>query len=171
MIPIFVQWSDYHLNYRSGISKPQREKTEMELYKPISDKFRKNVLYVVISQANYGIDFLRLNYPNVLIFSAGGEGDIPIPLIKGDLGFIPINSTIFPKYDVGFYGSIDHGHRKKLLDHFKLLLDDSKYTYKLGPSKTWIEDMYVYFYSAFLFCIFILYFSSIFLMGIFIFSH
>ena len=148
IIPIFVQWSDYHLDYRASIkSKYGREKTEQELYQPITAKIRKNVLYVIVSQANYGIKFFTLNYPNVLIFSAGGEGDIPIPLIKGELPYTDIDRNIFPKYDVGFYGSIDHGHRKKLLDYFKVLLDRTDFTYKLGPSKIWIEEMWEFVFS------------------------
>ena len=130
------------MNYRGNFtSKTERMKTEEELYLPISRKFRKHVLYLVISQANYGIDFLRLNHPNVLIFSAGGEGDVPIPLIKGEIPFTEIDRSVFPKYDVSFYGSIDHGHRKKVLDNFVKLLQKTDYEYSMGPSKIWVEEM------------------------------
>lgn len=47
----------------------------------------------------------------------------------------------FPKYNVGFYGSVDHGHREKMLGKLKRLLDSGMVTYKMGPSKAWIEDM------------------------------
>lgn len=137
-----MQWSDYHLHYRSSINfKIEKAKTEAELYLPFSSKIRRDVLYLVISQANYGIEFLRLNHPNVIIFSAGGEGEVPIPLIKGELPYAEINSTFFPKYDVSFLGSIDHGHRKKVLDNFIRLLGKD-YRFKMGPSKIWEEEMY-----------------------------
>lgn len=149
IVPIFVQWSDYHLNYRASItSEREREKTEAELYSRFLSKIRKNVLYVVISQANYGLSFLR-KFSNILIFSAGGEGEVPIPLIKGELPFVEVDWSLYPKYDVSFLGSIDHGHRKKVLDNLIRLLDNSKahteekYNYLMGPSKTWEEEMYV----------------------------
>ena len=142
IVPLFVQWSDYHLHYRGTItSKKIKEKNEAELYLPFTSKIRKHVLYVVISQANYGLGFLAREYPNVLIFSAGGEGEVPIPLIKGELPYTEINRSIFPKYDVSFLGSIDHGHRKKVLDNFIRLLDGTDYKYKMGPSKTWENEM------------------------------
>ena len=142
IVPLFVQWSDYHLHYRGSItSKSIKEKNEAELYLPFTSKIRKHVLYVVISQANYGLGFLARKYPNVLIFSAGGEGEVPIPLIKGELPYTEIDRSIFPKYDVSFLGSIDHGHRKKVLDNFIRLLDGTDYRYKMGPSKTWESEM------------------------------
>ena len=142
IVPLFVQWSDYHLHYRGSVtSKNGREKSEAELYLPFTSKIRKHVLYVVISQANYGLGFLARKYPNVLIFSAGGEGEVPIPLIKGELPYAEIDPATFPKYDVSFLGSIDHGHRKKVLDNFVRLLDGTEYRYKMGPSKTWEKEM------------------------------
>lgn len=53
----------------------------------------------------------------------------------------PVFYLRFPKYTVGFYGSVDHGHRAKMLDRLQFLLEASKTTYRLGPSKTWVEDM------------------------------
>lgn len=137
MIPLFVQWSDYNLyhHYTDGM-------TEDQIFRPIADILRKDVLYVAVSQANYGIEFINRNYPNVLMINAGGEGNIAIPLIKGEIPYIPMDYTMFPQWDVGFYGSIDHGHRKKILDSFMKVIDKTtKFKYKIGPSKTWIQDM------------------------------
>ena len=47
----------------------------------------------------------------------------------------------FPKYSVGFYGSVDHGHREKMLGKLRRLMDSGMVTYKMGPSKAWIDDM------------------------------
>ena len=71
------------------------------------------------------------------------KGNIPIPLIKGEIPYHPIDYTKpFPKYEIAFFGSIDHGHRKMLLDNFvRLLKAETTYSYKIGPSKTWVEDM------------------------------
>ena len=140
-----MQWSDYHLHYKTEINKKTNSKfTEEEIFRNVSSILRKNVLYMVVSQANYGISFLSTRHPNVLIFSAGGEGDVPIPLIKGELSYRETNNATFPKYDVGFYGTIEHGHRKKSLDSLKSLMINTPYTYSMGPSKTWIDDMYVH---------------------------
>ena len=88
IVPLFVQWSDYHLHYkRLNNPKTGLKYTEEEIFEVISTVLRKNVLYMVVSQANYGIEFLMTRHPNVIIFSAGGEGNVPIPLIKGELGF------------------------------------------------------------------------------------
>lgn len=88
IVPLFVQWSDYHLHFKR-LNNPRtgRKYTEEEIFEVISTVLRKNVLYMVVSQANYGIEFLMTRHPNVIIFSAGGEGNVPIPLIKGELGF------------------------------------------------------------------------------------
>ena len=142
IIPLFVQWSDYHLHFKSEINKDTNNRfTEEEIFRNVTSILRKNVLYMVISQANYGIRFLTTSHPNILIFSAGGEGDIPIPLIKGELAFRETDRGTFPKIDVGFYGTIDHGHRKKSLDSLSALLKSSPYSYRMGPSRTWIDDM------------------------------
>ena len=60
----FVQWSDYHLDYRASIkSKSVREKTEEELYQPITAKIRKNqhhILEKFSSQYLYTVILLLL---------------------------------------------------------------------------------------------------------------
>jgi hypothetical protein len=97
IIPLFVQWSDYHLHSKRMINPATKSLyTEEEIFQSVSDVLRKNVLYMIISQANYGIEFLMTKHPNVLIFSAGGEGDVPIPLIKGELPFSPLNALSAP---------------------------------------------------------------------------
>lgn len=88
IIPLFVQWSDYHLHYKHIINPETHLKyTEEEIFRNISSVLRNNVMYMVVSQANYGIEFLMEKHPNVLIFSAGGVGNVPIPLIKGELAY------------------------------------------------------------------------------------
>lgn len=135
MLPLFVQWSDYNLHHHTTDGLP-----EARVFQALTDALRSDVLYVAVSQANYGLSFLAHTHPNVLVMNSGGEGNVPIPLIKGEIPYQPVDSAIFPRYDVGFYGSIDHGHRKKLLDSFKALLDvTTTFRYRMGPSKTWVE--------------------------------
>lgn len=94
IIPLFVQWSDYHLHYKRLTNpKTSQEYTEEEIFETVSSALRNNVLYMVVSQANYGIQFLMDKHPNVIIFSAGGEGNVPIPLIKGELVFRPADAA------------------------------------------------------------------------------
>lgn len=93
VIPLFVQWSDYHLHMKRIINPATTKPfTEEEIFLSVSKILRKNVLYMIVSQANYGINFLMTKHPNVLVFSAGGEGDIPIPLIKGELPYSPVET-------------------------------------------------------------------------------
>jgi len=135
LIPLFVQWSDYNLHHHTTDGWP-----EERVFRPLVAALRRDVLYVAVSQANYGLSFLTATHPNVLVMNSGGEGNVPIPLIKGEIPYQPIDPTMFPRYDVGFFGSIDHGHRKKLLDSFKALLDTTTtFRYRMGPSKTWVQ--------------------------------
>lgn len=133
LFPLFVQWTDYQLRMRNSIS-------DKEMFQEIRQVLRPNVLYLAVSQANHGLQFFVHMDPNVIVMSSGGDGNIPIPLIKGELPYQAIDSH-FPKQDIGFYGSMDHGPRKYILTEMKQLLSKTPLRVKLGPSPTWINDM------------------------------
>ena len=69
LIPLFVQWSDYNIFHHYGDGK-----NEEEIFKPLANLLRKDVIYVAVSQANYGIQFLKKYHRNVIVMNAGGEG-------------------------------------------------------------------------------------------------
>jgi len=131
--PLFVQWSDYQLARKHN-------STDSSMFEPLRSFLRPNVLYLAISQSNLGLLFLMTSEPNVVIMNAGGDGNIPIPLIKGELKFLRVQED-FPRYDVGFYGSPDHGPRKLLLDELQGHIKETKLRLKMGPSPQWIQDM------------------------------
>ena len=96
-IPVF--WTDYYVKY--GLQK-KHPKIQNFIDKNISlDK-----KYFTIVQNDDGI--LEKMPQNVLIFSSGGVGDIPIPLIKGD------PKPIERKRDIkcSFMGVLDGTHNK-----------------------------------------------------------
>ena len=57
---------------------------------------------------------------NVIVINGGGDGSIPIPIIKGELAYH--TPAIAPAVDIGFYGSLDHGPRKRILAEGKNIL-------------------------------------------------
>ena len=70
-----VLWTDYYLRY--GIKKRDRR-----LARYLCRNLSLNRNYFTIIQNDDGI--LEEIPDNVLVFSAGGAGDVPIPLLKGD---------------------------------------------------------------------------------------
>lgn len=75
IFPLFVQWSDYGLMYRNI--------SESVLFAELRAALRPNILYITVSQSNHGLKFLMKSDPNLIVMSAGGDGNIAIPLIKG----------------------------------------------------------------------------------------
>ena len=153
LIPIFVQWTDIHVHYfmkdkekgkdngkdkgilSSASASPMPNlptETFLTLHKQIQAMLRPNVLYVAITQDDQGLFKMTDIMPNVLSMSAGGYGNIALPLIKGTLPYdelpVPIVGTGTGKgneelrywmNEVGFYGSLRQGTgRLQLLNGF-----------------------------------------------------
>lgn len=132
MVPLFVQWIDYDSLHRS---KNGKHIDGSKLFTNVLSKLRSDVIYFTVSQANDGLPFLTKRFPNVLLFSAGGKGNVPIPLIKGELDYVNISVissstasgdkrfnqsvdtqiTSAAAFDVGFFGTVNHGPRKAIL--------------------------------------------------------
>ena len=90
-IPLFVPWVDWHLRGRiqpGSSSKVTRITYPEGLVSTITSILRPSVPYVTVSWSDYGIPGQPLDsmpmarIPNVLVFSAGGYGHVPIPLLK-----------------------------------------------------------------------------------------
>jgi len=107
----------------------------------ISKLLRTDCLYVTVSQDAQGIfELSRLN-PNILILSSGGNGHIPIPLLKSLLPYVPYPTERFLfKYDVGFYGS-QRSQRAMTIPTIELKLKERRVKYKIGKSEHWQKDM------------------------------
>jgi hypothetical protein len=69
---------------------------------------------MVVSQDDVGIDTnLLTTFPNLIVFSAGGYGHVPIPLIKSEISNYYENNINYENnnqnnnfsWDIGFYGN------------------------------------------------------------------
>ena len=128
LFPIFVQWIE-------------NDHATRNLHNPLFDDLRrllrKDVIYVLVSQANQGIFQLIDEFPNILMLSAGGFGHIPLPLIKGEL-----SKTDLPQFfsiDIGFFGDTTHGGRTEIFTELDKFTSD--FIVRKGKSSRWIEDM------------------------------
>ena len=99
---------------------------------------RDDVLYVTVSQSDIGLTNAKNNIKNILVLSAGGYGHVPIPLIKGELDYVPPPNKF--EWVVGFYGrETGRRHRQNLLLRMKKLLRDEAVNAKFGMSADWQE--------------------------------
>ena len=135
LFPLFVQWSDY------GFAARARGLTQAQAFEPLRAFLRPDVLYVTVSQANNGLEFLHIGDPNVIVLSAGGDGNIPIPLIKGTLPYSPPPESF--SVQMGFYGSPEHGPRGKIIAEMDSAAkaEVPSWVYFVGPHKHWKEQM------------------------------
>mmetsp|Transcript_8300 Transcript_8300/g.8458 ORF Transcript_8300/g.8458 Transcript_8300/m.8458 type:complete len:372 (+) Transcript_8300:148-1263(+) len=139
LFPLFIQWVDIHVNsitrnHNSQIPSMSNLMNEME------HSLRSDVIYFTVSQDDEGLFELIEKFPNILIFSAGGYGHIPIPLIKGNIDYIPMNYPA--QYTVGFYGGTLHSSKR--LQIFKELSNITYYyniSHKFKQSQHWISDI------------------------------
>jgi len=108
-IPIF--WTDMYVRY--GFKKKHNE-----IQKFIDKNLRKSKKYFTIVQHDIGIFEKMPN--NVLIFSSGGVGDVPIPLLKGDVNSIVLKKEIKSSFIGSCSGASDiTGVRSKMFEVLK----------------------------------------------------
>ena len=89
-VPLFIQWVDLHAHEIELIDLPADHPRNTSipsmatLMTALKDWLRTDVIYLVVSQDDQGIGTkLSLLFPNIFVFSAGGYGHVPIPLIAG----------------------------------------------------------------------------------------
>lgn len=96
----------------------------------IASLLRDDVIYVMVNQDDQGITSrLAAMKPNILVLSAGGYGNVPIPLIKGELPYHPIvasptappNARFQFSHELSFFGNA-----RKQLARGKMLATVSK---------------------------------------------
>ncbi len=124
LFPLFLQWTDYDKNEHDRdprLTNRQRAR----LFHDVLKLLRHDVLYVTVSQANKGLEAVKWSHPNVLVINAGGEGNIPIPLIKGKIARQPVPRDFTFVQHLGFVGHIE-GHdisRVRALENVKDSVD------------------------------------------------
>lgn len=122
MIPIFAQWVDSEVNDNSHEKQKYRNKV-LEFIKLL----RPDVLYVTLTQNDLGLGDLPQLFPNILMLSAGGYGNVPLPLLKRPIDHVPVRSL---KFEYSFSGNLRKniaiGHRAEILQKFEDWCQENK---------------------------------------------
>ena len=98
-IPIYIQWIDTQI-----LRGRHFDYIRHELFQAL----RPNVLYLAISQGDVGLTQIGTAHPNILVLSAGGFGHVPIPLVRGEMDFIPPPITQTYEHNISFFGTMHH---------------------------------------------------------------
>lgn len=104
-IPLFIPFFD-HCTSPDGVGPDKLEAYLRPLLRP-------TVMYLAISEGDWGLMAFGNAFPNVLSLSSGGWGHMIIPEIKGELPAAP-----FPEkfdQDFGFFGTVQQSHRPHVL--------------------------------------------------------
>lgn len=147
-IPLFVQFVDVHVYTISHNPKDKpRWNASMPVYtdmiEDIIKELRHDVLYLAVSQDDQGIlNRIHQARPNILIISGGGNGHVPMPLVKGELEFHPPRAFNEFKIDAGFFGNLRPNlSRYKMMMDLKKALGNVKVGYKAVQSPDWLKQM------------------------------
>ena len=98
-IPLFIQWTDIFVN--KWTSKLKTIPNYDDMIQHLITILRDDVIYITVNQNDQGLlPVMTFAKPNILVFSAGGFGHIPIPLIKGEIHSIHPSQSTF-EYDFG----------------------------------------------------------------------
>ena len=134
-IPLFIPFTDLFVN--GGISQNGRKKYryEKEFVTLFLNSLNASYNYVTVSQNDKGIygnnDFPKLR--NILIFSAGGEGHVPIPLLKQEESLLQMNTN--RKYFTSFVGTLNTGKRQRMAYTIKVAATTYNFTYRIYTPK------------------------------------
>ena len=141
-VPLFVQWTDYEVLYKYEYKNTT---SWTKMFQPLLSKLRTDMVYIIISQHNVGLRPINEQFPNAIVFSAGGDGHIPLPLIKGDISYIEPPAYENMTIDLSFYGSINHGHgRAAMITELETALKKKKFANVRNiftASKQWIQNV------------------------------
>lgn len=137
LVPLFIQWVDIRTNQILNHHIPGIPSYD-SVVRQLIEILRKDIIYLVVSQDDEGIYLLQEKFPNMLIMSSGGYGHIPLPLIKSELPYVPVNSSQELTTNVGFYGtSGHHNSRLLILNEVKHYLKALNISSAFGRSSDW----------------------------------
>jgi len=106
-IPLFIPWVDLWLN-----ANPTPFQYPRGFVNALKDVLDPNTLYVTVSQSALGIRANEVSpggIQNILVFSAGGNGHVPIPLLKSVVPTCPRTNIYVRRYFLSFAGSLENG--------------------------------------------------------------
>ena len=120
-IPLFVQWIDTQI---------LRGRHFDNIHHELNQVLRPNVLYLAISQGDVGLGKIGVSHPNILALSAGGFGHVVIPLIRGEIPWVPL-PQIYDQ-EIAFFGNVRQQSRPEILATIKETAELLNMSYKQG---------------------------------------
>lgn len=94
-VPLFIQWFDF-------TGKPMTPaKDDLQLM--LAETLRPDVIYITVSHDAEGIRLPYKKFPNILVFSAGGVGHVPLPHIYRPLASVDV---VPDKHFMSFAGKV-----------------------------------------------------------------
>jgi hypothetical protein len=138
-IPIFLPWVDHW--------KSSRSRYPEGLLDTLRSVLRPSVPYVTVSQNDEGLagrnEFDTKSIPNLFVFSAGGYGHVPIPLLKQDEPHhngVPVHDRTIDVSYVGSLKNAPYGMRRKMHEYM-LTRNSSTFTYEYYYGNDWRQVM------------------------------
>jgi hypothetical protein len=133
LIPIFIQWIDTDI---------ASKKDARDINTFLKEALKPDVLYFAVSQGDIGLGRAGTDHPNILVFSSGGYGHVPLPLIRSEVPRVELP----PKYDqeLGFFGHNTAQSRVSMLNIIKTTAESHNIrnmSYKFGEGPTWKQVM------------------------------
>jgi len=139
-IPLLLTWVDSWVSNTWHYPKP--------FLRLLQKLLRPNVPYVTVSQNDEGLtgkcELLMEDHPNILVFSAGGYGHIPIPLFMADMQLNNAKPIEKRKYLVSYVGTLDHAPgnlRGQMKDIVEQQARRHNFTYSIYKGPWWQEQM------------------------------
>ena len=79
-------------------------------------------------------------HPNILVISAGGWGHIPIPLIKGEVPYLPLPEHF--ELDTMFFGNINQHSRPEAFSNMKKMFPKYNISFQIATyTKDWASKL------------------------------
>jgi len=126
-IPLFIQWVD------AVVLDGEKGQNVDSIHKLLGTHLRSDVIYLAISQNDAGLGKIGIAHPNMLVLSAGGFGHVPLPLVKGEIDYVPLpdmentelssksrNSSNAWLTDIVFIGNFVQGSRLNMLEQISM---------------------------------------------------
>ena len=141
-VPLLLTWTDIWVN-------GNRFRYPLNFIETLERVLRPDVPYVTVSQNDEGIggkcELLMSRFPNILVFSSGGYGHIPVPLYHQQETAIgqhkPMPNRTFLVSYVGSGGGPDN-FRTKVFKEVQRQFEVAPFGVKIGKLAGWRHVMY-----------------------------
>jgi len=124
-IPLLVPWSD--IRRQGGYQEDYPEKFILDLMSVL----RSDLPYITVADSDAGVNLSEVD--NILVFSGGGVGHVPVPLFKQTEDFVP-HKIDKRKWLLNYVGTLREGLRQDMHDY---LTREVKASYKYYHGNFW----------------------------------